>query len=123
MAEDAGPTYEVIDGGSLPPFDARYVYDAAPLFVACDTASASSCPSGWTCYGEHTPASWDLYDGGDVFGRCTIVGCTGKANADLCNHLDGTCTCPGLLDGGPGDCAPTDDAGGVPICVPIPYQK
>ena len=58
------------------------------LLAACDPANPSSCPAGFTCYGQHTSATWWV----DLYGTCTFD-CTSLTYA-LCDCLDGVCGCP-----------------------------
>lgn len=107
------------DGGAFAFDGAGGGFDAWPLGAGCDPDSGAGCPSGWTCYGEHTAAAWSLYNGGDVFSRCTLAHCAGATSLD-CNALDGTCVCPARPDGTYPACTGSDLAEAALICVTVP---
>ena len=98
---DAGTFAYTDDGGS----------DAGELLSPCEPGNPSSCPTGFTCYAEHTDAGWWV----DLYGKCTFD-CNGQTYP-LCDSLDGVCGCP-LPE--IGDAAsPCLAAGGPPmLCVP-----
>ncbi len=92
-----GPGTTPIASGS--PDAAPFVFtedagnDAGPLLTPCDPSSASTCPTGFTCYATHTSATWWV----DLYGKCTF-GCTSQTIA-LCASMDGVCGCPVGADG------------------------
>jgi len=123
----SGPSEPHTEGGApgdtvQPPADGGVVYEAPdakplPLFQTC--ASTSDCEPGWSCYLEHTAPSWSLYDGGDVYGHCSIFGqdaCFMQRSFD-CTAADGTCACPKLPSGNYADCTADPK---LLVCVPIP---
>ncbi len=80
------------------------------LLAACDPANPSSCPAGFTCYGQHTSATWWV----DLYGTCTFD-CTSLTYA-LCDCLDGVCGCPVPQGSTTASCSV--DGGASLVCVP-----
>jgi hypothetical protein len=97
---DAGSFAFQDDGGN----------DAGVLLVACNPASPDSCASGFTCFAQHTSATWWV----DLYGTCTFD-CTNQTDA-LCSSLDGVCGCPVLQGQASGNCS--GDGGTAMVCVP-----
>jgi hypothetical protein len=84
--------------------------DASELLAKCDPTNPSSCPTGFTCYSQHTSASWWV----DLYGTCTFD-CTGQTYA-LCDSIDGVCGCPVPQGATSASCA--EDGGVAMVCVP-----
>ena len=84
--------------------------EAGPLLASCDPNSATSCSTGFTCYAQHTSASWWV----DLYGTCTFD-CNGQTYA-LCDSLGGVCGCPVPQGGTSANCA--FDGGASMVCVP-----
>jgi len=82
----------------------------ADLLASCDPGNPASCPAGFTCYGQHTSASWWV----DLYGTCTFD-CTSATYA-LCDCLDGVCGCPVPQGGTAASCSV--DGGSPLVCVP-----
>jgi hypothetical protein len=97
------------DGGAYS-FTADAGTDAGPLLASCTPGSASSCPSGFVCYAQHTSASWWV----DLYGTCTFV--CNAATYPLCDSLGGVCGCPVPASGGSVACSL--DGGASLYCVP-----
>jgi hypothetical protein len=113
------------DGGAAPPVTSgspdsgQFAFsddsgtDAGELLAPCTPGVPSSCPSGFTCYSQHTSATWWV----DLYGTCTFD-CNGQTDA-LCDSLDGVCGCP-VPEGEASDAGPSCavDSGISMVCVP-----
>jgi hypothetical protein len=97
---DAGTFVFSADGGA----------DAGELLIPCDPSNPSSCATGFTCYAQHTSASWWV----DLYGTCTFD-CTGQTYS-LCDSLDGVCGCP--VPEGQTTASCSEEAGVAMVCVP-----
>jgi hypothetical protein len=106
--EDSGLLPSGVADSSAFVFDDDAASDAGPLLRSCTPGSTGSCPTGFTCYGQHTSSSWWV----DLYGTCTFD-CTNQTIA-LCESLDGICGCPVLQ----GQSSCSDDAGTALVCIP-----
>ena len=102
---DSGPFVFVgADAGSI---------HAASSLTSCDPVqrgSSTARTTGFTCYAQHTSASWWV----DLYGTCTFD-CTTQ-NLTVCASYDGVCGCPVPEGQTTGSCSL--DGGVSEVCVP-----
>lgn len=97
---DAGPFMFSDDGGT----------DAGELLLPCNPTGTNTCPTGFTCFDQHTSASWWV----DLYGTCTFD-CNSQTYT-LCDTLGGVCGCPVPQGATTANCS--DDGGVSMVCVP-----